>query len=231
MAMRVNLKSPLAIGAGITAIITVAGIVYAIFDPRPAAPSAQSCKIVVFDPKPPLNVRSTPVERSGNIVATLNNGDVLSVVGERDGWYEISAPAAGWVYQNLTNEVCDSSTPTAVLSQRPLADPTLPDDSGSRLFQQAISQFHAGNLKGAIALASLVPATSPAYDQAQSALKTMPKSWRQAESKYKTAQQAHRENRWSDILKIAAEFPDIRFWREQLAPLVKEAIRMQFKAG
>ncbi len=233
-----SILKPLTIGMGVTAIVTVAGILYAVSHPRQATPSAQllqpntpACKIVVFDPNPPLNVRSTPIEQPGNKVATLNNGDVLTVVSDRDGWYQISAPIAGWVYQNLTKKVCDSSPPAAVLSQRPLADSTLPNDVGSQIFQQAVSQFQAGNLKGAIALASSVPATSPAYDQAQTALKTMPKSWEQAKSKYETAQQAKRENRWSDILKIATEFPDIRFWREQLAPLVKEAIRRQFDAS
>lgn len=229
------LKSPLTIGASITTVVTVAGIIYAISHPRQTPPAAQliqaqtpACKTVVFDPKPPLNVRSTPIEQSGNVVGTLKNGDVLTVVGHRDGWLQISAPVRGWVYQNLTKDVCDSSTPPAVLSQKRLADATLPDDQGSQLFQEAVSHFQAGNLKGAIALARAVPATSPAYNQAQTALKTMPEIWDQAESKYKTAQQARRENRWSDILKIATEFPDIRFWREQLAPLVKEAIRMQF---
>lgn len=237
MAMSVSsiFKSPLTIGAGITTVITVAGVIYAIFYPR-QTPSAMlqtnkpACKIVVFDPKPPLNVRSAPIAQSGNVVAKLKNEDVLTVVGNRDEWLQISAPAAGWVYQNLTKEICDSSTPTAVLSQKPSPDPTLPNDQGSQLFQQAVSHFQAGNLKGEIALARAVPATSPAYDQAQAALKTMPKSWDQAEAKYKTAQQAKRESRWSDILKIATEFPDIRFWREQLAPLVKEAIQMQFDA-
>lgn len=233
------LKSPLLVGACLTATVTLAGTVYAVTQPRSMVKRAEavqpvqtaSCKTVVFDAKPPLNVRNMPVERSGNIVASLNNGEILTVVGEQDGWLKISAPAVGWVYQNLTRMTCDSDPPKATLTRKQLTDPTLatlPDDQGSRIYREAVVQFQSGNLPGAIALTKAVSADSAAYSQAQTALKTMPQIWNQAESKYHTARKAEKQSRWSDILKIATEYPDIRYWREKLAPIVKRAIRMQY---
>ncbi len=232
------LKSPLRVGACLTATVTLAGTVYALTHSRSMVKRAESaqlvqasrCKTVVFDDKPPLNVRETPVERSGNIVASLNNGEILTVVGEQDGWLKISEPTTGWVYQNLTRLSCDD-VPTATLTRKRVTDPTLaalPNDSGSRIYREAVSQFQAGNLTGAIALARSVSADSAAYPQAQIALKTMPQTWNQAENKYSTAREAAEQSRWNDILKIATEYPDIRFWREKLTPIVKKAIRMQY---
>lgn len=232
------LKSPLMVGACITATVTLAGTLYAMTNPRSMVKRAESaqtvqatrCKTVVFDAKPPLNVRNMPVERSGNVVASLNNGEILTVVAEHEGWLQISAPAAGWVYQNLTRETCKNDLPAATLTRKRTTDPTLamlPNDEGSRLYREAVSQFQAGNLTGALALAKAVSADSPAYPQAQIALKTMPQTWDQAESKYTTAREAAQQSRWSDILQIVAEYPDIRFWREKLTPIVKKAIQNQ----
>lgn len=232
------LKSPLMIGACLTATVTITGTVYAVTQPRSmvkraeAAQSVQaSCRTMVFDAKPPLNVRDTPVERAGNIVASLENGEILTVVGEQDGWLKISDPAPGWVYENLTRKTCASDPPAATLVRKSVADPalaTLPDEPGSRLYREAVSQFHAGNLPGAIALARSVSADSAAYPQAQIALKTMPQTWDKARNKYGTAIEAEEQSRWNEVLKIAAEYPDIRYWRQKLAPVVKKAIQMQY---
>ncbi|MBW4443321.1 MAG: SH3 domain-containing protein [Plectolyngbya sp. WJT66-NPBG17] len=232
------LKSPLMVGACLTATVTLAGTVYAVTHPRSmvkraeAAQSVQaSCKTIVFDAKPPLNVRDTPIERSGNIVASLENGEILTVIGEHDGWLKISEPAPGWVYENLTRKTCASDPPTATLTRKRITDPvlaTLPDEPGSRLYREAVSQFQSGNLTGAIALARSVSADSAAYPQAQIALKTMPQSWDKARNKYGTALEAEEQNRWNEILKITTDYPDIRYWREKLAPIVKKAIRMQY---
>lgn len=232
------LNSPLMVGACMTAVITVGGTVYAflsrsIAEAEPTLQaSASDCKTVVFDPKPPLNVRAEPIEKVGNVIGKLPNGEVLSVVGKENGWLKIKAPMVGWVYENLTRERC-GSTPVAVLSQNPrLSDERLAElgtDEGSRIYEDAMTHFHNGNLQGAINLARRVPADSIAYDQAQAALKTMPKRWKQAMSKYKTAKQAEQNNRWNDVLVIAKDFPDIRFWREQLSPIVRQAIQMKYK--
>mgnify|MGYP002777093243 CR=1 FL=1 len=233
------LNSPLMVGACITAVVTVSGTVYAFLNPRStprskamltSSVSAEDCKTVVFDPAPPLNVSATPIEQPGNIVAKLQNGQILTVVNKQDGWVQISAPVMGWVYEKLTRHSCDSmplatlvdKAPSQILTTRAVSD------QGSQLFEESISHFQAGNLKGAIELAKAVPADSPAYDQAQAALKTMPQTWNHAQSKYTTAEQAMQDNRWSDILSIATNFPDIRYWREKLAPIVKKAIQMRY---
>jgi hypothetical protein len=232
------LNSPLMVGACMTTVITVTGTVYALFYPRSpqaianADPALQAtnCKTVVFDPEPPLNVRSEPIEQSGNIIGKLPNGEVLSVVGKANGWVKINAPMVGWVYQNLTKESCDG-TPVAVLTPKPpLPDARLapPNDKGSRLYAEAEFHFQQGNLKGAIALAKAVPKDSLAYDQAQTALNMMPKIWKQAQAKYHTAKQAGKDNQWNEVLVIAKDFPDIRFWREQLAPIVRQAIQRKY---
>lgn len=234
------LKSPLAVGACITAVMTVSGTLYAVAKPKATINStesanviqtvAQDCQTIVFDDKPPLNVRSAPIEKVGNIVGSLQNGIVVTVIGRRDGWLQISQPVVGWIYEKLTRETCESDGPVATLSRKRVNDPalaSLPNDPGSRLYRESLSHFQAGNLNGAIALAKAVPANSAAYPQAQSALKTMPKSWDKAVTQYSTALAAEEQNRWSDILKIATNYPDIRYWREKLTPIVKRAIQMQ----
>jgi hypothetical protein len=234
------LKSPLAVGACITAVITVSGTLYAVAKPKAMLSSAESanviqtvaqdCQTVVFDDNPPLNVRSNPIEKAGNIVGSLQNGVVVTVIGGKDGWLQISQPIVGWIYENLTRQTCESDGPIATLSRKQVNDPALanlPNDQGSRLYRESLSHFQAGNLSGAIALAKAVPANSAAYPQAQSALKTMPKSWDKAVTQYSTALQAEEQNRWNDILKIATNYPDIRYWREKLTPIVKRAIQMQ----
>jgi uncharacterized protein YgiM (DUF1202 family) len=233
------LKSPLAVGACITAVVAVTGTFYAIanqktsvngFGLKAIQASADDCKTIVFDDKPPLNVRATPIEKTGNVVGSLQNGDVVTVIGAKGDWLQINAPVVGWIYKNLTRRDCASDAPVATLTQDEASDPTLvglPNDSGSRLYLKSLAHFQAGNLNGAIALARAVPVNSAAYPKAQTALKTMPQAWSQAKTQFSTAQQAEQESRWSDILKIAMNYPDIRYWRERLTPIVKKASQMQ----
>lgn len=231
------LKSPLVVGAGLTAMVTLLGTVYALTQPRSLMNRAESaqliqangCTTVVFDDKPPLNVRESPIEQPGNIIASLNNGEVLTVEREQNGWLKISAPTAGWVYQNLTRKTCDGDAPAATLVRKRINNPvlaTLPDQPGTRLYREAISQFQGGNLTGAIALLRSISADSAAHRPAQTALKTMPQAWDQAERKYKNARAAEKQRRWADILVIATDYPDIRHWREKLAPIVRKATQM-----
>jgi hypothetical protein len=84
-------------------------------DPRPKAspivvmPSIPDCEIkmaVVADPEPPLNVRSSPEVKEGNIVGQLNNNTFVSVADEQMGWLRITSPVAGWVAKNRTESSC-----------------------------------------------------------------------------------------------------------------------------
>lgn len=241
MSVKTILKSPLAIGAGITAIVTVTGTIYAITNPKTSVnglgsanaiqASADDCKTTVFDDKPPLNVRATPIEQEGNIVGSLQNGTAVTVTGAKDGWLKISAPAVGWIYGNLTRLDCKSDGPVAVLTDNQDGNPALVglpnDDPGSRLYLKSIARFQSGELDDAISLAKAVPADSAAYPHAQTALKMMPHTWNQAKTQLSTAIAAEQESRWSDILRIATNYPDIRYWREKLTPIVKKASQMQ----
>lgn len=232
------LRSPLAVGACITAVVTITGTAYALINPRPGSTASwlrfseqPRCKTVVFDPQPPLNVRSTPVEKQGNIVGGILNWQEVTIVAEKEGWVQISAPVKGWIYQNLTKTLCDPPQEINALKRSNASELTASDDMGSKMLQQASVHFQAGNLPGAIAIAKGVPQESPAYDQAQIAIRMMPRTWNQAKSKYETAEEALEDRRWSDVLTIVTEFPDIRYWRQKLAPVVKKAILMQHFLG
>lgn len=55
-----------------------------------------SYRVMTVTARSGLNVRSGP--GTGNsIVGQLGNGTAITVVGESNGWYQISAPVSGWV--------------------------------------------------------------------------------------------------------------------------------------
>lgn len=237
------IKSPLMVGACITTLVTVAGTFYVILQPRfnPSAPTsarsttvamamAPNCRTIVNDPQPPLNVRSSPAERANNVVGQVKNGEVLTVTGDHEGWFQVTSPLSGWVDQALTKTTCgnpgqvDSPDPQPVRSDPPASPQT---DQGDRILLKAVALYQAGDLSQAIALAKTIPSSSSAHSKAQKALKTMPTQWKQAQSLYNKAEKALRQSKWEVVLKLVDEFPDIRFWREKLAPLVKKAIYLR----
>jgi Bacterial SH3 domain len=215
-----------------TAVITVAGIGYASLRPKAnATPSAylsphqlaqlQACQTIATDPQPPLNIRSSPVVADNNVISRVENGTVLAVVSQQSGWFQIATPVSGWVYQDLTATNCHSPTP-------PIAALAVPGPSVSRqTLTKAQERFHAGNLHAALELLQTVPAGDAKYAEAQAALQTMPVQWQQAESTFHKAQSAMQESRWHDVLASVNQVPDIRFWREKMAPMVKQAIAHQ----
>jgi serine/threonine protein kinase len=69
-------------------------------------PSQKNCPIVVFDSESPLNVRSIPDTKLGQIVGTLGNGTPLTVIAEQNGWLQISSPVQGWVSKKRTKTAC-----------------------------------------------------------------------------------------------------------------------------
>lgn len=110
-------KLPQLIGLGVAAFLTVAGVSYTVrrsltsfltSEQGRSTSSAQpsNCTTIVTDPNPPSNVRSSPVVAPDNIVGTLKNGTRLAIVLEQEGWLQISAPIAGWVYRDLTVTTC-----------------------------------------------------------------------------------------------------------------------------
>ncbi|ABG50144.1 SH3, type 3 [Trichodesmium erythraeum IMS101] len=72
-------------------------------------PPTSGCKIVmaiVDDPEGPLNVRSIPEVKEGNIVGQLNNNTFISVADEQSGWLQITNPLRGWVAKSRTRSSC-----------------------------------------------------------------------------------------------------------------------------
>ncbi|HIK29693.1 MAG TPA: SH3 domain-containing protein [Oscillatoriaceae cyanobacterium M7585_C2015_266] len=80
----------------------------------PAATKLQNtqrdiCKITtakISNSKPPT-VRSSPEVKPNNIVGNLNNGTLVSVKSEKNGWFEITSPVKGWVSKSLTQSDCN----------------------------------------------------------------------------------------------------------------------------
>jgi serine/threonine-protein kinase len=68
--------------------------------------TSKNCSTVVSDPRSPLNVRSMPDDKLGNVVGTLKNETPLTVVTEQNGWLQISSPVQGWVSKKRTKTVC-----------------------------------------------------------------------------------------------------------------------------
>jgi hypothetical protein len=186
----------------------------------PVASQSGDCQTIIADPKPPVNVRSSPVVANDNIMGRLPNGVSLIITDENEGWLKISSPVQGWVYKELTVTSCGSFNSTGTSAQ-PSSDP------GTRLMAIATQQYQAGNIQGAIALAKTVPADSPVYPLAMGAASQWQTDWNRAESEYYSAQKALRDGNWEDVLSRVENYPNIRFWKEKLAGLVKQAIAQQ----
>lgn len=226
------MRPPLLAGICITTVITLVGTVYAItksrlVEPplRPAQAAIQPCQAQANDPQPPLNIRATPDDASDNIVGTVTNGTTLTVINSHRSWVQISAPVAGWVYEDLISLSCAKAAATLSASALSSTD----SDQGDQIMVTAMSHYHAGQLSAAIAQLKTVPPSSTAYRKAQIALKTLPAQWQQAELQYQKATVAHKAGRWQDVINVVNKFPDIRIWRERLTPIVKEAIENQKK--
>lgn len=184
-----------------------------------------SCQTIIADPNPPLNVRSSPVVASDNMLGRLPNGTTLSIVDENEGWLRINSPIQGWVYKELTVTSCVGLTETASTMPTPIASAVT--DQGTQLMAIATEQYHSGNLNGAIALAQTIPADSAARPVAQWAIVHWQRDWSRAEANYYSAHKALRDGRWQDALSYVDDYPDIRYWKEKMAIVAQGAIRKQ----
>ena len=242
MAFRVNqiLKSPLGVGACVTAVITVMGAGHIFLKPQPNPSTAaqrpsetvglpsdplaafRGCLTIVNDPQPPLNVRAAQTDRFDNVVGKVENGTPITVIGKQRGWLQVGSPVPGWVDQSLTKTICDQAEQAEIAKSIEMKTGV-----GNRVLAEAIEEYQSGDLTSAIKLMKTIPEDSSAYAQAQVSLKTMPNQWKRAKSLYGNAQTALEENRAADVLKLVGEVPDIRYWRQKFTPLVKQAIHDQ----
>jgi hypothetical protein len=222
MKIAFSTKLPLIVGVCITGGVTLLGVGVALLRPTAAPKNAKvataaQCQTVATDPQPPLNIRAVPsAATSQNIVGTAHNGTVLTVVATEPEWLKISQPVAGWVHQPLTATRC--TTPTAPQTQAALPDPTM------QVIDSAYDRFEAGQLPAALSLLQSVPQNDATYPQAQAAYQTMSAQWHQGYVAYQSAQRAIAQGKWHVALNGAKAIPDVRYWREQMAPLVKQAI-------
>jgi hypothetical protein len=187
--------------------------------------STGDCKTIVRDPDPPINVRSSPIVAPDNIINTLANGSQIIVVDEKvftdnEPWLRISAPYPGWVAKKLT-----------VTSCVPVSQTTPTDDGSAEILAQARDQYHAGQLAAAIALAETVPQPSLTYDAAKAAIVRWQTDWKTAEATFNEAQQALNQGQWQDVIVKVQNFPDNRFWRDKLTPLVRKAMDQKHRSS
>jgi hypothetical protein len=227
MKIAFSTKLPLLVGVCVTGGITLLGVGIALLRP-PATPKnakvtaqAVHCQTVATDPQPPLNIRAVPsAATSQNIVGTANNGTVLTVVATEPEWLKISQPVAGWVHQPLTATRCATGTAAAPSDSTiaALPHPTM------QVIDSAYDRFEAGQLPAALSLLQSVPPTDATYPQAQAAYQTMSEQWHQGHVAYQSAQRAIAQGQWRVALNGVKAIPDVRYWREQMAPLVKQAI-------
>jgi Bacterial SH3 domain len=168
----------------------------------------------------PLNIRTVPsAAQSGNIVGSVNNGTILKVVDVQSDWLKISQPVAGWVHQPLTATSCAQGQSSAA-AMTAIA-PT------QQVINSARDRFAAGQLQAALALLQSVPQSDATYPQAQTTYQTMSQQWHQGHVAYQSAQQAIAQGKWQVAINQVKQVPDVRYWREQMAPLVKQAIVRQ----
>ena len=227
-----KLPAPLLIGSSAIAVLAIGGIGYwaqKVGAPQslalrrdatnPTANAAQRCLTLVSDSTPPLNVRSSPLVTPDNVIGRLKNGTRLVVSTTEGEWLQIQAPIAGWVYKSLTFTHCTpvDETPTAAQTQ----------GAEASILAAATEQYQSGQLEVAIALAQSIPNTSPRYEAAQAAIAQWQQDWQLAATQFNAAQAALHQGQWQEVLDQVNGFPDIRFWREKLTPVVKAAIEQQ----
>lgn len=99
--------------------------------------------------------------------------------------------------------------------------PTTPSETD--ILYKATKEYQAGDLKQAIALAKSIPSYSNVYPDAQATIETWQKQWQLAAQKYSQAQQALADSKWSDVIKLANEVPDILYWQVKVNQLTQQA--------
>ncbi|MGB3206315.1 MAG: protein kinase, partial [Crinalium sp.] len=236
-------KTPLILGTTITAAVVAAvgvGMAYAFRESpfqlgslinQPGNTQQASCTVLIDL----LNVRSGS-STSSNIIGTVKQGTNLDITGnKRNGWVEINSPVEGWVFggSQFVNCGLAGDTPTTTATATPKVSANKPkavsDDKGANLLDQATKKFQSGDLNGAIALAKSIPFSNSNYQEAIKTVKRWRQEWQIAQDKFNQASQAFEQGRWEDVLALTkdVEFPDIKYWKDRLQNLAKEAEKNQ----
>jgi len=227
-----------AVGAGATYAIREGSLGSLFGGDRDRDTSEEICRVVANGK---LNVRSGP---KGQVVDTVAQGTNLSLTGnEKNGWVEISSPKKGWVFNDKKYINCSLASQTPVetpVSQAPVETPTpkqstptpnpsaptpKPVDNGSKTLAKAADQSKDGDWEKAIAIAKSIPASSPAYQEAQAKIAQWQQELSDTKAKFDKIQKALDEGRWDEVLIAATDpkFLEERYWREKLNQLIEEA--------
>ena len=227
-----------AVGAGATYAIREGSLGSLFGGDRDRDTSEEICRVVANGK---LNVRSGP---KGQVVDTVAQGTNLSLTGnEKNGWVEISSPKKGWVFNDKKYINCSLASQTPVetpVNQAPVETPTpkpstptpnpsaptpKPVDNGSKTLAKAADQSKDGDWEKAIAIAKSIPASSPAYQEAQAKIAQWQQELSDTKAKFDKIQKALDEGRWDEVLIAATDpkFLEERYWREKLNQLIEEA--------
>jgi serine/threonine-protein kinase len=195
-----------------------------------------------------LNVRSGP---GGEVVDTVKQGTNLSLTGnERKGWVEIRSPIKGWVFNESQYIDCTvaSQTPARTTARqapvdtpaakpvapkpKPVAPKPKPVDIGSDTLTKAADRSQDGDWQKAIDIAKSIPASSPAYQEAQAKIAQWQKELSETQAKFEKIQQAYNEGRWDEVIIAATDpkFFEQRYWRDKLNQLIEEAKKRKAEA-
>jgi serine/threonine-protein kinase len=100
---------------------------------------------------------------------------------------------------------------------------SLSTDPGEEAWLAAQDAIQRGQLAEALTLAESIPRNSVRYEQSQAALQAWQTEWRTASSLINTAQTALDSHQWQMVLNIAAQMPEINYWKQKMHPLVEAA--------
>ena len=95
--------------------------------------------------------------------------------------------------------------------------------SATETLYKAIAKYQSGDLQKAINLAQSIPLNSNIYPEAQASIAEWQKQWQQDTENYVLAEQAFKENRWTDVLFHGPKVPVNSYWQAKIQPLVAQA--------
>ncbi|MHC5724371.1 MAG: protein kinase domain-containing protein [Nostoc sp.] len=98
-----------------------------------------------------------------------------------------------------------------------------PAYSETDTLSKATQEYQTGDLPEAIALAKSIPSHSNVYPEAQATIEEWQEEWQVAAHQYQIAETALNEGRWSDVLYVASQVPDILYWQSKTGKLVQQA--------
>ncbi|MDH6074260.1 protein kinase [Chrysosporum ovalisporum CS-1034] len=98
-----------------------------------------------------------------------------------------------------------------------------PTYSETETLHKAREEYQTGDLQKALALAQSIPPYSNVYPEAQATMEEWEQQWQFATKKYEIAEQALKQGKWSDVLAVAPQVPNILYWQSKVDKLVQQA--------